>query len=94
MRLIDADALRRKLDKEIVEYPDERAGMNPFERYVHRVVPRLILGVINLIECEPTIEAVPIGNCDGCHWKGRRHQKCSCCRRNRHMKDNYESEGL
>ena len=28
--------------------------------------------------------------CDGCRWKDR-HQKCSCCRRNRDMKDCYES---
>lgn len=32
---------------------------------------------------------VEIGNCEGCKWKNR-HQKCSCCRRNRHMKDSYE----
>ena len=32
-----------------------------------------------------------IGNCDGCHWKEiGRQQKCSCCRRNRYMKDCYE----
>lgn len=27
--------------------------------------------------------------CERCRWKGRK-QKCACCRRNRHMKDNYE----
>ena len=32
---------------------------------------------------------VEIGNCEGCKWKNR-HQKCSCCRRNRHIKDSYE----
>ena len=26
-----------------------------------------------------------------CRWRGR-HQKCSCCRRNASMKDNYEKE--
>ena len=30
--------------------------------------------------------------CDGCKWNGKRHQKCSCCRRNRNMKDNYKEE--
>ena len=32
-----------------------------------------------------------IGNCDGCYWKEkvRRPSRCSCCRRNRDMKDNY-----
>ena len=32
---------------------------------------------------------VEIGNCDGCAWKGLRHQRCSCCRRNRLLKDGY-----
>ncbi len=27
-----------------------------------------------------------------CRWRiANRWQKCSCCRRNRHMKDNYET---
>lgn len=30
--------------------------------------------------------------CDGCKWNGKRYQKCSCCRRNRNMKDNYKEE--
>ena len=29
--------------------------------------------------------------CDGCRWKGR-HQKCSCCARNRYLKDCFEQE--
>ena len=29
--------------------------------------------------------------CDGCRWKGR-HQKCSCCARNRNLKDCFEQE--
>ena len=30
--------------------------------------------------------------CCGCKWDGKRHQKCSCCRRNHGMKDNYEGK--
>lgn len=30
--------------------------------------------------------------CAGCKWDGKRHQKCSCCRRNMNMKDNWEAE--
>lgn len=30
--------------------------------------------------------------CSGCRWKGVRHQKCSCCRRNLYLKDNYEEK--
>jgi hypothetical protein len=26
-----------------------------------------------------------------CIWFGKRHQKCSCCRRNLNIKDNYET---
>lgn len=36
---------------------------------------------------------VEIGSCDGCKWKGTRHQRCSCCRRNRRLKDGYTPEG-
>ncbi len=31
-----------------------------------------------------------VGGCAHCKWNGKRPQKCSCCRRNRYMKDNYE----
>lgn len=34
--------------------------------------------------------------CAGCRWrpdgKNARHQKCSCCCRNKNMKDNFERE--
>lgn len=33
-------------------------------------------------------ERVATETCTGCRWRGR-HQKCSCCRRNRSMKDLY-----
>ena len=33
-----------------------------------------------------------IDHCGGCYWRSiGRHQKCSCCRRNQSMKDNYKS---
>lgn len=32
-----------------------------------------------------------IGGCEKCRWR-ERHQKCACCRRNRHMKDCFEEE--
>lgn len=34
---------------------------------------------------------VEIGGCEKCRWR-ERHQKCACCRRNRHMKDCFEEE--
>ena len=33
---------------------------------------------------------VIIGECNGCIYKNNRHQKCSCCRRNRKLKDCYK----
>lgn len=34
-----------------------------------------------------------VGTCDGCKWKGNRHQKCSCCRRNKYMRDLWAGDG-
>lgn len=30
-------------------------------------------------------------DCTGCRWLGKRQQKCSCCCRNKYMKDCYEA---
>ena len=54
-----------------------------------------LLNIQQLLEIDqynPCIfNCVEIGNCENCKWKGR-HQKCSCCRRNRQIKDCYETE--
>ena len=34
---------------------------------------------------------IEVGGCDDCRWRNR-PQKCSCCRRNLHIKDCYERE--
>jgi hypothetical protein len=45
------------------------------------------------IQDAPAVDAVEVGSCDGCHWKEiGRQQKCSCCRRNRYLKDCYEAK--
>ncbi len=47
--------------------------------------------VIMAVMEAPAVDAVEVGNCDGCIWAGRkRPQKCSCCRRNPNMKDCWE----
>ena len=47
--------------------------------------------IFRRINKAPAVDAVEVGSCDGCHWKEiGRQQKCSCCRRNRYLKDNYE----
>ena len=38
----------------------------------------------------PAASVVPIDGCEGCIWLNTRHQKCSCCRRNQYLKDNYK----
>lgn len=52
-----------------------------------------LLNVKQLLEIDvhnPMLfDYVEIGGCDGCSWKGLRHQRCSCCRRNRFLKDGY-----
>ena len=49
--------------------------------------------IMEVVDEQPTIDDVV--SCDGCRWKEiGRQQKCSCCRRNRHMKDNYERRAV
>lgn len=45
---------------------------------------------IALDDFEDKEKAVQLEFCKKCRWK-ERTQKCTCCRRNRHMKDNYEA---
>lgn len=50
---------------------------------------------MHILDTLPAVDAVEVGSCDGCYWKEiGRQQKCSCCRRNRHMKDNYERRAV
>lgn len=47
--------------------------------------------ILDEIKNAPAVDAVEVGSCDGCYWKEiGRQQKCSCCRRNRYLKDCYE----
>ena len=38
-------------------------------------------------------ERIDTETCAGCRWRGR-HQKCSCCRRNRSMRDLWEEAAV
>lgn len=50
-----------------------------------------LMYVVTCLDTAPAVDAVEVGNCEGCMWKSRkRTQKCSCCRRNPDMKDCYE----
>lgn len=89
IRPVDASYLRRK----VVQMHDRLgrgkrnttsvAAMAAFES-----VQRLIDKTATLpVELQGTLP------CVGCEWLGKRHQKCSCCRRNANMKDNFQPEG-
>lgn len=46
------------------------------------------------IRALPAASVVQIGDCKGCVWLNTRHRKCSCCRRNQYIKDNYKEAGV
>lgn len=48
--------------------------------------------LLRLTHCLKPWDSVIIGDCDGCAYKEKRWQKCSCCRRNRNIKDCYKEE--
>lgn len=89
IRPVDASYLRRK----VVQMHDRLgrgkrnatsvAAMTAFES-----VQRLIDKTATL-----PVELQGAPSCVGCAWLGKRHLKCSCCRRNANMKDNFQPEG-
>ena len=56
------------------------------DAYTLRELPALLRW-----DYEEEEEKVQKAFCDKCRWRTR-YQKCSCCRRNRKMRDNYEEE--
>ena len=56
-----------------------------------------LLNIQQLLEIDQynhcIFDYVEIGNCEKCKWKNR-HQKCSCCRRNRYIKDSYQEDWM
>lgn len=90
VRPIDAVYLRRK----VVQMHD-RLCTKP--RNVSSSAALAALEAVqSLIDKTMTLESEPMEQkqtCDGCTWKGVRHQKCSCCCRNQNMKDNFKPGG-
>lgn len=76
MRSIDADALEKYL----------------LERGFYPALVKAAIKNAPSVDAESVIRCwdSECNTCDGCKWNGKRHQKCSCCRRNRNMKDNYK----
>lgn len=50
-----------------------------------------ITSILKCVQRLGELEDIEKQNCAGCVWKSKRHQKCSCCKRNYDLKDNYES---
>ena len=74
------DELQEELDFDTPMYDEEQ---NKFINTGLRIA-------VKDVKRQPAVDAVEVGNCDGCYWKQiGRQQKCSCCRRNRDMKDCY-----
>lgn len=62
------------------------------QRQINRVfkMQELCKAVISVFEDIPAVDL----DCTGCVWLNTRHQKCSCCRRNQCIKDNYKEAGV
>lgn len=62
------------------------------QRQINRVfkMQELCMAVISVFENVPAADL----DCTGCVWLNTRHQKCSCCRRNQYIKDNYKEAGV
>lgn len=61
------------------------------QRQINRVfkMQELCKAVISVFEDVPAVDL----DCTGCVWLNTRRQKCSCCRRNQYIKDNYKEAG-
>lgn len=54
------------------------------------IIPAVLETARKFIARLPAVDAVEVGSCEGCIYSHRkRPQKCSCCRRNRDLKDCY-----
>lgn len=62
------------------------------QRQINRVfkMQELCKAVISVFENVPAADL----DYTGCVWLNTRHQKCSCCRRNQYIKDNYKEAGV
>lgn len=79
---------------QLAEHIAGLAASMKFEQFPYLSV-EVLQNLEDMVRKEPNLfhwDSVYIGDCNGCKWKFVRHQKCSCCRRNRNMKDNFEEE--
>ena len=70
-RLIYIDDAVKKLKQELdTECEPETDNDSVFERFIKRVIPKLIRDVINWLEKQPTVDAVEVVRCKDCKHTG------------------------
>lgn len=85
MRTIDADELLRHADV-FVDHALARGGSKTFLQFAKAWMAMEV-------EAAPTVRIQADTSCQGCLYRGiGRYQKCSTCRRNQNLKDNYRPE--
>lgn len=85
MRTALASALE-KTDLTLCVKSDRDGTLYEASAYAQRELPAWLRWAY-----EEEEEKVQKAFCDKCRWRTR-YQKCTCCRRNRNMRDNYEEE--
>ena len=104
MRLIDADRALEVVREQGLAHPNAYHLTN-YATLVLREAPTI--DAVPVVRCRECVHWKPIGSkagnsfsdmeyiggCESCIYSnGRRPQKCSCCRRNRYLKDCYEED--
>ncbi len=83
--LIDRQAAMDNLKKSLA-FSENELDIGEFRRGCIAAIRDDIGNIKHL----PAVDAVEVGSCEGCVYSHRkRPQKCSCCRRNRDLKDCY-----
>lgn len=85
----DGACSQRKVWERLKEYED--TSMSPSDvREYKKFEDELVASGMTFNDL--LARALEQTSCVGCKWDGKRHQKCSCCRRNHGIKDNYEGK--
>lgn len=73
----------------MAEYTKVKTARTSSANYATRFTQTILANRQTVTGCGCSKDAL---SCDNCKWLGKRHQKCSCCRRNHGIKDNYEGK--
>lgn len=96
MRLIDVDALIERIKAEKTAVKSEPEPNDLFERFEHRVIPRILQNVIDFLELQPTIEAESVKQgkwvVNPESYDGFKHHMCSKCKNDAIFDSVYEAD--